>query len=136
MIRCKFYKKIIKCGNIYLVIALWTDIFIAYISSDPISTFLRQFYSGNLANFAGSTIIFFFIAALTIPVLDGPGCCSSWGISLLTTVPNWYLSFLFLSSQIFSVLFCGNKYYIAALYCAFLGIVLESFFEISSQFNG
>ena len=32
---------------------------IAYITLNPIFSFLRQFYSEDLANFAGSTIIFF-----------------------------------------------------------------------------
>ena len=49
-----------------LVIALWADIFIAYIALNPVFTFFRQFYPGDLANFAVSTIIFFFIAALII----------------------------------------------------------------------
>ena len=59
MVRCKYYKKIIICGNISLVIALWADIFIAYIALNSVSTFLRQLYAGDLANIAGSTIIFF-----------------------------------------------------------------------------
>ena len=57
-------KNIIICGNISLVITLWSDIFFAYIALKPISTFLRQFYPGDLVNFAGSAIIFFFIALL------------------------------------------------------------------------
>ena len=65
MIRCKYYKKIIICGNISLAIALWADIFIAYIALNLI----RQFYPKDLANFAGNTIIFFFIAALIIRLL-------------------------------------------------------------------
>ena len=65
MIQCIYYKKIIICGKISLVIALCVDIFIAYIALNPISTFLLQACPGDLANFAGSTIIFF-IAALII----------------------------------------------------------------------
>ena len=70
MIRCKYYKKTIICG-ICFVIAHWADLFIAYIAFNPISTFLRQFSPGDLANFAGSTIINFFIAVLIIR----PNCC-------------------------------------------------------------
>ena len=61
LIRCKYYKKMIICGNISLAIALWTDIFIAYIALNPI----RQFYPKDLANFAGK-IMTFCIAALVI----------------------------------------------------------------------
>ena len=57
-------KNIIICGNISLVLTLWSDLFFAYIALKPISTFIRQFYSGDLVNFAGSAIIFFFIALL------------------------------------------------------------------------
>ena len=39
---------------------------IAYITLNPISTFLCQFYPGFLENIAGNSIIFFFIAAITI----------------------------------------------------------------------
>ena len=84
MIRCKYNKKIVICGNISLIIALWVDIFIAFIALNPISTFLRQFYPGDLANFAGSTIVFYSIAALIIDdstkllhCRDVPGCYSS-----------------------------------------------------------
>ena len=83
MIRWKHYKKkIIIWGNIslviarileslagslvFLVIAIWADIFIAYIALNRISTCLPQFYPGDLANFAGSTIIFFFIVGVII----------------------------------------------------------------------
>ena len=41
----------------------------AYIALNTISTFLRQFVPGNLANFAGGTIIFFMFAALIISSL-------------------------------------------------------------------
>ena len=36
---------------------------------NPIFTFLCQFYPGDFGNFAGSTIIFFFITALIIRLL-------------------------------------------------------------------
>ena len=80
-------KKIIICGNMSLVIALWADIFIVYMALNPISTFLHQFYLVDLANFEGSKFIFFLIAALIIRC-DGPGCCPSWGISSLTSVSD------------------------------------------------
>ena len=77
--------------RIYLI-AHWTDIFIACISLNPIFTFLRQFYPGDLANFAGSTIIFF-IAALIIRWFGQIVALSRWtwlplllSISSLTTV--------------------------------------------------
>ena len=80
-------KKIIICGNISPVIALWADIFIVYMALNPTSTFLHQFYLVDLANFEGSKFIFFLIAALVIRC-DGPGCCPSWGISSLTSVSD------------------------------------------------
>ena len=51
---------------IYFHNTLWADIFIVYIALKPISTFLRQFYPGDLTNFADNTVIFFFIVALII----------------------------------------------------------------------
>ena len=45
-------KNVIICGNISL--------------ASLVSTFLRQFYPGDLVNFAGSTKNFFFIAAAII----------------------------------------------------------------------
>ena len=77
MIRWKYYKKIIICGNISLVIALWADIFIAYIALNPIFTFIRYFYRGDLANFAGGIIIFF-VAAVII----------RW-FGLVVALPRW-----------------------------------------------
>ena len=68
MIPCKYDKKKKKniCGNISFVIGLWAGIFIAYITLNPASTFPRQLYPGEPANFLGSSIIFFFIAPLII----------------------------------------------------------------------
>ena len=54
----------IICRNLSLVIALWVDIIITYIAWNPVFTFLCQFYAGDLANFAISTIIIFFNAVL------------------------------------------------------------------------
>ena len=96
MIRGKYHKKTIICGNTSLFTPLLADIFIEYIALNPISTFFRQLYSQDLASFAGSTIIFFFIAALIIRwystkllhCRNAPGCCSSWGICSLTTVSD------------------------------------------------
>ena len=62
-------QKNIVCKNISLVIALWVDIFIAYNALNPISKFRSQFYPGDLAIFASSTIIFFFIAALIVRLI-------------------------------------------------------------------
>ena len=77
-------KKIFICGNISLVIALWVDILIVYIALNQISTFLRQFYPGNLANFAVGTIIssssllsLFHDSAKLLYCRDGTVCSSS-----------------------------------------------------------
>ena len=80
-------QKIIICGNISLIIALWTDIFIAYIVLNRISTFLRQFYPGDLANFAGSSIIFSFIAAVIIGLFGKIVAFPWWSLLLLLL---WY----------------------------------------------
>ena len=84
MLRCKYYKKITIWGNISLVIALGT-IYSSHISLNSIVTFLRRFYSGDLENFAGSAIIFFFIAALTIQ-----------SFSHIVALPRWIWLLLFL----------------------------------------
>ena len=60
-------KKTFTCAKIYLVATLWADIFIAYIVLNPIFAFFHQFYSGELAIFAGRTNIFFFNTASIIP---------------------------------------------------------------------
>ena len=75
IIRCKYYKKVIICGNISLVIALWADIFIAYIAFNSISTFSPQFYLGDLTNFAGSIITFFFIDCCSHHSMVQTNCC-------------------------------------------------------------
>ena len=59
-------QKITNCENESFVIALWADIFIVYIALNPISIFLSLFYPGHLANFAGRTMIFFFIVAALV----------------------------------------------------------------------
>ena len=145
MICCKYYKKIIICWNISLVIALLADIFIAYIRLKPFSTFLRKFYLGDLANFTDSTIVFLLIAALIIQWFDqllhcrdGSDCCLSWGVSSLTTVPDGIYFRLFLILPIFPDLFCGNKFmsvsFIEALLLSW-EIVLGSFLKMSSRYN-
>ena len=75
IIRCNYYKKVIICGNISLVIALWADIFIAYIAFNSISTFSPQFYLGDLTNFAGSIITFFFIDCCSHHSMVQTNCC-------------------------------------------------------------
>ena len=79
------------CGNISLIIALLADIFIAHIALNPISTFLRQFYSGDLVNFVDSTIIFF----ITILII--------WWFDQMVALPWWtwlvlLLKYLFIDS--------------------------------------
>ena len=64
MIPCKYYKGNHHLQKYFSVIALWADIFIAYIALNSMPTFLSLIYLGDLASFAGSTIIFFFIAGL------------------------------------------------------------------------
>ena len=83
-------QKIIICGNISLIIALWTDIFIAYIVLNRISTFLRQFYPGDLANFAGSSIIFSFIAAVIIRIIRKNCCIAVMELAVAPTVEFLY----------------------------------------------
>ena len=80
-------QKIIICGNISLIIALWTDIFIACIALNRISTFLRQFYPGDLANFAVSSIIFSFIASVIIGLFGKIVSLPWWSLLLLLL---WY----------------------------------------------
>ena len=71
-------KKIIICWKISLVIALWANKLIAYTALNPISTFLPQFYPGDLASFEGSTIIVFFITALIIRWFDQSVALPRW----------------------------------------------------------
>ena len=146
MIRCIYYKKIIICGNISLVIALSANIFIVYIVLNPISVFLRQFYPRDVANFASSTIIFFFIATLIIwwfdsvkllDYRDRPGCSSSWFIDNRTW---WYL----FSSPSSSKKISWTYFTVTNLWVPFSlrhlhfleEIVIGSFLKISSRFNG
>ena len=69
-----------------LVIALWADISIACIALNPVSAFRCHFSPKNLANFAVSIIISFFIAALII----------RW-FSQIVALPRWTWLLLLLS---------------------------------------
>ena len=80
------------------VIAFWANLSIAYVASNPISIFLRQFYPWDLGNFADSIIIFFFIAALII----------RWFVQIVALLP-WTFPFP-LPSPTFLTLFCCNKF--------------------------
>ena len=116
-------KKIIICGNISLVIAFWYW-----------TQLLRQFYPGVLANFAGSTIIFF-IAALVIQWFyellncrDGPSCCPFYWQPCLIV---WSFLFLFFP-QFFSTLFRCKKFMSGSFNeVRFLG---KLFLGVSSKF--
>ena len=111
--QCKYYKKSIICGKISLVIALWADIFVAYIALNPISTFLLQFCQVDLTNLqvvpSSSLFSSFDDTATLLHYHDGPGCCSSCHncacryllSSSSTPLPST-------PSQAFSVLFCFN----------------------------
>ena len=83
MIPCKYYKKNqSKIGRYIPRI---------YMALNPLSTFLHRFYSGNLANSAGTTFILFSSLHDSNKLLycrDGPECCPYCSISLLTTVPD------------------------------------------------
>ena len=71
----KIIQKIIIWGNIFLLILLWVDIFIASIVLKPITIFLCQFSPGVLENFAVTTIIFFIATAWKVSkygVFSGP----------------------------------------------------------------
>ena len=138
-------QKIIICGNICLVIALWEDIFIVHIALNPIFTFFRQFYPGDFANFAGSIIIFFFIAALII-----------WWFCQIVTLPRWpwllhLLRYFFIDNQTWWYLLSSSSslqlfrpYFVVTNFMSFSfietftlswEIVLGSSLNIYSQFN-
>ena len=119
MIRCKYYKKIIIWENISLFLALWWDMFITDIALNPNSLFLCQFYLGNFLNFANSTIIVFFIAAVIIRCLQqivaflrGHGCCSSLDI-LYSQVCQLVSSFLL--PQFFRPWFAATNLWVSRL---------------------
>ena len=146
MIPCIYYKKIIVCGSISLVIALWAHIFPHILHwSASISIFLRQFYPGCLVKFADSTITFFFIAALSIRWF-GQIVALPWWTWLLFLLRYYFIDkrtwwYLFSSSSppTFSALFCCSRL-MSVLITEILkiswGIVLGSFLEISSLCNG
>ena len=132
-------KKIFICGNISLVIALWVDILIVYIALNQISTFLRQFYPGNLANFAVGTIIssssllsLFHDSAKLLYCRDGTVCSSSWCISFF----YFLSSFLFLFFPNLFSLILLQQIFARLVHWSILGNVFGSFFNISLRFNG
>ena len=104
-------QKIVICGNISLLIALWADIFIAYIALNPISKFFHQLFPGNLANFKVVPPCFLSLhssfndSAKMLHFRDGPGCYSSGNISSLTTVPGGIFFPLLLFLQLFRLYF-------------------------------
>ena len=130
MIQCKYYKKSHHLRKYLLVIALWIDVFIVYISlnpSNPFSIFLRQFYPGDLANFAGSTIIF--IVALIIRWFSQIVALPRWTwllFSSMTSVPDSIFFPLPLPPSFLALFWC-NK---------FMGVSFIETFGISLRFNG
>ena len=69
----------------------------------------------------------------------GPGCCSSWDISLLTNVPDGIFFPLPLSPSTFPALFCCNKFVSVSfieIFALSWEIVVGSFLKISLRFNG
>ena len=136
MVRCKYYKKIIICGNISLVIALWADIFIAHIALNSVSTFLRQLYAGDLANIAGRTIIFF-IPTLIIRLFSQMVALPPWTWLLLLLryffIDNhtWWYLLPSSSPPTFSASFCCNKVSPSLRYLLFLGKLYSG---VSSKF--
>ena len=140
MNQCKNYKKIIICGNVSLVIALWAYIFIAYIAWNRISTFFRQFYSEDLANFVGSIIIFFINAALFIRWFDQIVALPRWVLLLLSysiidNQKQWHLlSPSFLLPSLLPLFFCHKFRSVLFIETFALSweIALGSFLKVSS----
>ena len=91
----------------------------AYIALNSISTFLRHFYPEDLVPSSSSSSLLssFNNCSKLLHCRNGPGCCSSCGISSLTTVPDGIFFPLPL------LLFCCNKFtsvlFIEA-FCTFL----------------
>ena len=126
MMRCKCYKKIITCGNIFLMIVFWADMFVAYIAWNPIFTFLHQFYSGEFANF----IILWFGKIVALPRW-------TWLLLLLRyflidSRTSWCLLSSSSPPPIFSVLFCCNKFMsVSFIEKVALGRFLENFLLVN-----
>ena len=136
MIWCKYYKKVIICGNFSLVIALWSDIFVTDILLNPISTFLCQFYLGDLANFADSTSIVFIRWFRQIVAL----LRWTWLLLLLRYffILKCTWSYLLSSSSfppIFLVIFCCNKFMNVSFIDKFV-LFLETVLQSSPNFLG
>lgn len=126
---------------ISLALALWADYIHRNNALNSISTFLRQFYSGDLANFAGCTIIFFFVATLIIWWFGHIVALPRWtwllllskGISLVAPVLYGIFFPLPLLTPNFSALFCCDKFmkYFSLRHLHFLG---KLFLGVFSKF--
>ena len=115
-------------GQIYLSHILhWTQ-----------SQFLRQFYSGDVANFVGSTIMSFSLllssfddSAKLLRCRDGPSCCSSWGTSSLANVPDGIFFPLYLPSQLFRPYFAVTNLWMSRIlrHLRFIGKLFSRVFS-------
>ena len=139
-------QKIIICGNIFLVIVFSADIFITYIALNPISTFLPQFYTEYLANFAGSTSIFFFIAALMIQWFGQIVAMPPWTwlqlllrFFLIDSCTWWHILSSSSFPPTFLALFSTNKFMNVSVIDKFAlswEIVPRKFIKFFLRFNG
>ena len=119
---CNYYKAITICENICPLKAFWEDKLIAYITLNPISFFIRQFNWGDLANFAGSSIIFLFIVAHIIQWFGSICCISSKDLG--TALPEVFLLwqtymmvyFPLPLPPILSKHFCSSKFVVIIIY--------------------
>ena len=108
---CNYYKAITICENICPLKAFWEDKLIAYITLNSISFFIRQFYWGDVANFAGSFINFLFIVAQIIQWFGQTVAFSrrTWLLLFLKYFffdkRTWWYIFLFLSPQFYLNIF-------------------------------
>ena len=115
MIRCKYYKKPIICGNISLVKVLWAKSNWLHISHwiqsshFSVSSIQKILQILQVVPSSSSTVLSSFNDSVKLlHCCDGTGYCSSWSISLLTTVSNGTFFPLPLSPQNLLVLFCCN----------------------------
>ena len=108
---CNYYKAITICENICPLKAFWEDKLIAYITLNSISFFIRQFYWGDVANFAGSFINFLFIVAQIIQWFGHTVAFSrrTWLLLFLKYFffdkRTWWYIFLFFFPQFFLTFF-------------------------------
>ena len=139
-IRCKHYKKKKSSAEISVLSLHFEPTWSSHISHWAQTW---HFYPGDLANFAGITIIFFFNAALIIPWFDQIAALLRWtsllllwGTSSLTTSPGrifFLLLLLFLHPTVLAVFFCNKFVSISFIetFEFFWEIVLGEFLEIS-----